>query len=179
VFPEVGVCFIATNVAPRELLWRPNRWTRFGVGARSFLQLDRSDAMAPRTHAWCPGRSSELRFYSTNQKSSVAIFIGKPIPRPDRFLSSDRPRQDGTPPANAQSPPHLVHLQQPTRPKLPPAASARTRSMRRLGDVLSEDHGNRRAPARRHRRELSQLPVPAPPSAPSALAQRATGPKYS
>jgi electron-transferring-flavoprotein dehydrogenase len=25
-------------------------------------------------------------FYSTNQKSSVAIFIGKPIPRPDRFL---------------------------------------------------------------------------------------------
>jgi len=25
-------------------------------------------------------------FYSTNQKSSVAIFIGKAIPRPDRFL---------------------------------------------------------------------------------------------
>jgi hypothetical protein len=28
-------------------------------------------------------------FYPTNQKSSVAIFIGKPIPRPDRFLSRD------------------------------------------------------------------------------------------
>jgi hypothetical protein len=28
-------------------------------------------------------------FYSTNQKSSVAIFIGNPIPRPDRFLSRD------------------------------------------------------------------------------------------
>jgi hypothetical protein len=28
-------------------------------------------------------------FYSTNQKSSVAIFIGKPIPTPDRFLSKD------------------------------------------------------------------------------------------
>jgi len=29
-------------------------------------------------------------FYSTNQKSPVAIFIGKPIPRPDRFLSRDK-----------------------------------------------------------------------------------------
>ena len=29
-------------------------------------------------------------FCSTNQKSSVAIFSGKPIPRPDRFLSRDK-----------------------------------------------------------------------------------------
>jgi hypothetical protein len=29
-------------------------------------------------------------FYSTNQKSSVAISIAKPIPRPDRLLSNDR-----------------------------------------------------------------------------------------
>ena len=28
-------------------------------------------------------------FYSTNQKSSVAIFIRKPIPRPDRVLSRE------------------------------------------------------------------------------------------
>jgi len=28
-------------------------------------------------------------FYSTNQKSSVAIVIGKPIPKRDRFLSRD------------------------------------------------------------------------------------------
>jgi hypothetical protein len=28
-------------------------------------------------------------FYSTDQKPSVAIFIGEPIPKPDRFLSRD------------------------------------------------------------------------------------------
>ena len=31
------VCIIATNVAPRELLWRPNKRTRFGVGGPSSL----------------------------------------------------------------------------------------------------------------------------------------------
>ena len=33
-----------------------------------------------------PRSQQRPTFYSTNQKSSVAIFIGKPIPRPDRFL---------------------------------------------------------------------------------------------
>jgi hypothetical protein len=33
-----------------------------------------------------PRSQQRPMFYSTNQKSSVAIFIGKPIPRPDRFL---------------------------------------------------------------------------------------------
>ena len=28
-------------------------------------------------------------FYSTNQKPSVAIFIAKPTPRPDKLLSRD------------------------------------------------------------------------------------------
>jgi hypothetical protein len=42
------VCIIATNVAPPELLWRPNRRTHFGVwGAVRLLQLYCSDAMAP------------------------------------------------------------------------------------------------------------------------------------
>jgi len=34
--------------------------------------------------------AAATRFYSTNQKSSVAIFIGTPIPRSDRFLSRNR-----------------------------------------------------------------------------------------
>ncbi len=33
-----------------------------------------------------PRSQQRPMFYSTNQKSSVAIFIGKPIPRLDRFL---------------------------------------------------------------------------------------------
>ena len=33
-----------------------------------------------------------------NQKSSVAIFIGKPSPRPDRFLSTNRPIRPLSPP---------------------------------------------------------------------------------
>jgi len=41
------VFIIATNVAPPELLWRPNRQTRFGVGADRHLQLYCSDAVAP------------------------------------------------------------------------------------------------------------------------------------
>jgi hypothetical protein len=33
-------------------------------------------------------------FYATNQKSSVAIFIGNPSPRPDRLLSRDHGTKD-------------------------------------------------------------------------------------
>jgi hypothetical protein len=36
-----------------------------------------------------PQANRSTMFYSTNQKSSVAIVIGKPIPKPDRFLSGD------------------------------------------------------------------------------------------
>jgi hypothetical protein len=32
---------VILDVAPRGLLWRPNRRTCFGVGGHSFLQLDR------------------------------------------------------------------------------------------------------------------------------------------
>ena len=41
------VFIIATNVAPPELSRRPNRQTRFGVGAVRHLQLYCSDAVAP------------------------------------------------------------------------------------------------------------------------------------
>jgi len=73
------VCIIATNVASPGLLWRTNWWIRFGVKGRSFLQLYRSDAMAPQNQSMVPGSQQQPMFYSTNQKSSVAIFIGKPI----------------------------------------------------------------------------------------------------
>jgi hypothetical protein len=34
-------CIIATNAAPRELFWRPNRHARFGIDDRSALQQPR------------------------------------------------------------------------------------------------------------------------------------------
>ena len=48
------------------------------------LQLYRSDAMAPGTHAWCQVAVATNVLFD---KSSVAIFIGKPIPGPHRYLS--------------------------------------------------------------------------------------------
>ena len=83
------VCIIATNVAPRELLWRPNIGARWAVD-HSFLQLYRSDATALRTHAWRRNRSFRQCSIQLIEKASVTNFIGKSIPRPDRFLSRDR-----------------------------------------------------------------------------------------
>ena len=83
------VCIIATNVAPRELLWRPNICARWAVD-HSFLQLYRSDATALRTHAWRRNRSFRQCSIQLIEKASVTNFIGKSIPRPDRFLSRDR-----------------------------------------------------------------------------------------
>ena len=51
------VCIIATNVAPPELLWRPNRRTRFGVRPFGFYPV-LLGCTGARTHAWGPGRSS-------------------------------------------------------------------------------------------------------------------------
>jgi hypothetical protein len=48
-------------------------------GGHSVLQSYRSDAMAPRTHAW--GQVAAA--------TNVLFDYGKPIPRPDRFLSRD------------------------------------------------------------------------------------------
>ena len=89
-FPEVGgLHLIATNVAPRDVLWRPNRRTRFGVGGRSFFTTVSLGCNGVQNPCMVPRSQQRPMFYSTNQKSSVAIFIGKPIPRPDRFLSKD------------------------------------------------------------------------------------------
>jgi hypothetical protein len=65
-----------------------------------FLQLYRSDAMAPRTPAWCPGRSSDQCSIRPIKKSSVAIFIGNPIPRPEANFRHGKlvsPASDPTP----------------------------------------------------------------------------------
>src|ERR1019366_5883874 len=43
----------------------------------------RSNAMAPKTHAWYRGRNN-------GQCSIRPIFVGKPIPKLDRFLSRNR-----------------------------------------------------------------------------------------
>jgi hypothetical protein len=88
------VCIIATNVAPRELLWRPNIGARWAVD-HSFLQLYRSDATALRTHAWRRNRSFRQCSIRLIEKASVTNFIGKSIPRPDRFLSRDKERTGG------------------------------------------------------------------------------------
>ena len=81
------------NIAPSELLWRPNRRTCFGARGRSFLQsLGCNGAQNP---CMVPKSQQRPMFYSTNQKSSVAIFIGKPIPRSDRFLRRHTEREQG------------------------------------------------------------------------------------
>jgi hypothetical protein len=49
--------------------------------------MNRSDAMAPKTHACCRDRSS-------GQCSIRPIFVGKPIRKLDRFLSRDRYREN-------------------------------------------------------------------------------------
>jgi hypothetical protein len=49
----------------------------------------RSDAMAPKTHACCPDRSS-------GQCSTRPIFAGKPIPKLDRFFEQGQPKGDLT-----------------------------------------------------------------------------------
>jgi hypothetical protein len=56
----------------------------------SFLQLYRSDATALRTHAWRRNRSFRQCSIRLIEKASVTNFIGKSIPRPDRFLSRDK-----------------------------------------------------------------------------------------
>ena len=85
-FPEVG----GLRRTSRRVSYCGDRKANpFRVMVRSFLQLYSSNAMAPSTHDGARVAAA-TNFYSTNQKSSVAIFIGKPIPRPDRFLSRDR-----------------------------------------------------------------------------------------
>ena len=55
-------------------------WGPFGIyNCIARMQWRQSPCILPRSQ-------QRPMFYSTNQKSSVAIFIGKPIPRPDRFL---------------------------------------------------------------------------------------------
>jgi hypothetical protein len=46
-FRKWVVCIISMNVALRELLWRPNMRTRFGVGGRAFLSLGCNGAKNP------------------------------------------------------------------------------------------------------------------------------------
>ncbi len=82
------VCIIATNVAPPELLGDRTgdpfpRGGPFGFyNGIARMQGRQIPCMLPRSQ-------QRPMFYSTNQKSSVAIFIGKPIPRSDRFLRRD------------------------------------------------------------------------------------------
>ena len=96
------VCIITTNVAPHERLSRPNRRTRFDVGGRSVLQLYRSDAIVPRTHAWCSGRSSDKCSIRLIKNCSRNL-IGRPVPRPDLFLSKERHRSRGSAPRSRVS----------------------------------------------------------------------------
>ena len=58
-------------------------------GGRSFLPLYRSDPPALRTHAWRLDRNfpQSIRLI----KKASANFIGKPIPRPDRFFEQGQP----------------------------------------------------------------------------------------
>src|ERR1039457_6430251 len=71
------------NDALHELLGRSNRRACFGARGSFRFTMYRSDAMAPKTHACCRDRSS-------GQCSIRPIFVGKPIPKLDRFLSRDR-----------------------------------------------------------------------------------------
>jgi hypothetical protein len=91
------VCIIATNVAPPELLWRPNRRTRFGVGAVRLLQLYCSDAMAPEPmHIAQVAAAPNVLFdqskivsrdlhRQTDSQTGQVFVQGR-----DRFLSRDR-----------------------------------------------------------------------------------------
>ena len=73
-------CIIATNVAPRELLWRSNRWTRFRgcplpLSDCVARMQRRSELMHRASHPW-------PIFYSADKQSLLAIFTGEPIPKP-------------------------------------------------------------------------------------------------
>jgi hypothetical protein len=86
------VCIIATNVAPPELLWRPNRRTRFGVGAVGLLQLYCSDAMAPEPmHAAHVANVlfDQSKIVSRDLHRQTDSLTGQVFVQ-DRFLSRDR-----------------------------------------------------------------------------------------
>ena len=66
---------MATEQADPFQRWGPFLFTTVFLGCNAAQH----PCMVPRS----PQRPM---FYSTDQKSSVAIFIRKPIPRPDRFF---------------------------------------------------------------------------------------------
>jgi hypothetical protein len=87
------VCIIATNVAPPELLWRPNRRTRFGVGGVGLLQLYCSDAMAPEPMhaaqvAAAPNLFDQSKIVSRDLHRQTDSQTGQVFVQ-DRFLSRD------------------------------------------------------------------------------------------
>ena len=92
------------HVAPRELLWRPNRRPRFGVAAVPFFTTVSLGCNCAQNPCMVPSLQQRPMFYSTNQKSSAAIFIGKPIPTPDRVLSRDRTKGTDWPASTVDSP---------------------------------------------------------------------------
>jgi hypothetical protein len=55
----------------------PEKGRRSAICTETFVRVD------------VPTPRQQPMSYSTNQKSLVATSIGKPIPRPDKFLSSD------------------------------------------------------------------------------------------
>jgi len=85
------VCIIATNVAPPELLWRPNRRTHFGVRAVRLF----SDAMVPEPmHAAQVAAAPNVLFdqskiVSRDLHRQTDSQTGKVFVQ-DRFLSRDR-----------------------------------------------------------------------------------------
>jgi len=59
-------------------------------GGRSFFATVSLGSKCAQNPCMAPRSQQRPMFYSTDQKSLVAIFICKPSPRPDRFLSRDR-----------------------------------------------------------------------------------------
>ena len=93
------VCIIATNVAPPELLWRPNRRTRFGVRPFRLLHLYCSDARTPEPmHGAQVAAAPHVLFdqskivsrdlHRQTDSQTGQVFVQ------DRFLSRDRQRSE-------------------------------------------------------------------------------------
>ena len=90
-FRRSVVCITATNVAPRELLWRPNKRTRFGVGARAPSGTSKSpttvSTLASRiTTIGATGYQNLWR--GTNQKLTVPR-TAQAAPEPHREKHAD------------------------------------------------------------------------------------------
>ena len=62
----------------------------FRRGGRSLFTTVSLGCNCAQNPCMVPSLQQRPMFYSTNQKSSAAIFIGKPIPTPDRVLSRDK-----------------------------------------------------------------------------------------